>query len=59
MPLISAFGREAEAGRWICEFKAGIIYRASSKIAKATQETLSQKKKNTYIYLNCISSKHV
>jgi hypothetical protein len=33
-------------GRQISEFKAGLDYRVSSRTARATQETLSQKNKN-------------
>jgi hypothetical protein len=34
-------------GRWISEFEASLVYRVSSRIARATQEKkLSQKNKN-------------
>lgn len=35
---------EAEAGESVCEFRASLVYRASSQAARATQ-TLSRKKK--------------
>jgi hypothetical protein len=35
-------------GRWISEFKASLVYRVSSRTARATQRNLvSKKKKNT------------
>jgi hypothetical protein len=33
-------------GRWISEFKASLVYRVSSRTARATQRNLSQKNKN-------------
>jgi hypothetical protein len=41
--------QEAEAGGF-SEFEASLVYRVSSRIARATQRTLSRKKK--YIYAN-------
>jgi hypothetical protein len=32
-------------GRWISEFRASLVYRVSSRTARATQRNLSQKKK--------------
>jgi hypothetical protein len=33
-------------GRWISEFKASLVYRVSSKIARATQKNPVSKNKN-------------
>jgi hypothetical protein len=41
---------EAEAGRWISKFKASLIYRVSSRTARATQRnpvSKNQKPKQT------------
>jgi hypothetical protein len=32
-------------GRWISEFKASLVYRVSSRTARATQRNLSRRKK--------------
>ena len=42
-PLIPALRRQRQVGLY--EFKASLVYRISSRIARATQRTLSQKKK--------------
>jgi hypothetical protein len=31
------FNPSGGRGRWICEFEAGLVYRVSSKTARATQ----------------------
>jgi hypothetical protein len=31
-------------GRWVSEFKASLVYKVSSRIARAIQKTLSRKK---------------
>jgi hypothetical protein len=41
MPLIPALGRR---GRQISEFKASLVYRVSSRTARATQRNLVSKK---------------
>ena len=38
MPLILELGRQRQVDLW--EFKASLVYRASSKIASATQRSL-------------------
>ena len=43
MPLILPLGRQRQ-GRQISEFKASLVYKASSRTARAIRETLSQKK---------------
>jgi hypothetical protein len=42
---------EAEAGRWISEFEANLVYRMSSRTAWATQRNLVLKKKRCFINL--------
>ena len=42
MPLIPALGRH----RWISEFKASLVYRVSSRTARAIQRNLVSKKQN-------------
>jgi hypothetical protein len=44
MPLIPALGRQRQVD--LCEFQAYLLYRVSSKIARATQKNLSQKTLN-------------
>jgi hypothetical protein len=34
-------------GRWISEFKASLVYKVSSRTARAIQRTLSRKNKQT------------
>ena len=36
MPLIPSLGRQRQAN--LCEFEASLVYRASSRVAKATQK---------------------
>jgi hypothetical protein len=43
MPLISALGRQRQVD--LCEFKASLVYRVSSRIARATQRNPDWKKK--------------
>jgi hypothetical protein len=43
MPLILALGRQGR-GRRISEFKASLVYRVSSRIARATQRNSVSKK---------------
>jgi hypothetical protein len=43
MPLILHFGGR---GRWISEFKASLVYRVSSRTARATQRNPVSKNKN-------------
>jgi len=38
MPLFPALGRQRQAD--LCEFKASLVYRVSSRIAGATQRSL-------------------
>jgi hypothetical protein len=39
--------REAEAGRWISEFEASLVYRVSSRTARAAQKNpVSKNQKN-------------
>jgi hypothetical protein len=42
MPLIPAFGRQGQGQGQadLCEFEASLVYRTSSRIAKATQINL-------------------
>ena len=44
MTLLSALGRQRPAD--LCEFKASLLYRASSRAAWATQRNLVSKKLN-------------
>ena len=37
MPFFIPSTQEAEAGRWISEFEASLVYRVSSRAARATQ----------------------
>jgi hypothetical protein len=46
MPLKPAFGRQRQA--YLHEFEANLVYRGSSRIVKATQKDLSQKKKEFF-----------
>jgi hypothetical protein len=39
------FQHSGGRGRWISEFKASLVYRVSSKTARATQRSLSRKTK--------------
>jgi hypothetical protein len=48
MPLISALGRQ----RWISEFKASLVYRMSSRTARAIQK---KKKKHTHNFLRLLT----
>jgi hypothetical protein len=43
LPLIPALGRQRHVD--LCEFKASLIYRVSSRTAKATQRNLVSKNK--------------
>jgi hypothetical protein len=43
--------REAEAGRRISEFKASLVYRVSSRTARATQRNPVSKKKSPPIQI--------
>ena len=49
-PLIPALGGR---GRWISEFQASLVYRVSSRRAKATQRNPVSKKKKVQIDLSC------
>ena len=40
MPLIPAFRKQKQED--LCEFKASLVYRVSSRTAKATQRTINQ-----------------
>jgi hypothetical protein len=45
-------------GRWISEFKAGLVYRVSSRTARATQRNpvlKNQKKKKKEFYVKQVS----
>ena len=42
-PLISALGRQKQVG--LCEFEAGLVYKMSSRTARATQRNLVLRKK--------------
>ena len=44
LPVILALERQRQAD--FCEFKASLVYRVSSRIAKAHRETLSQKNRD-------------
>jgi hypothetical protein len=44
MPLIPGLGRQRQAN--LCEFKASLVYKESSKIAKTTTEEHCLKKPN-------------
>ena len=44
MPLILPFGRQGKVD--FCEFQANLIYRASSRTAKARQRSLVLKNQN-------------
>jgi hypothetical protein len=46
MPLIPALGREKQED--LCEFEASLVYRASSRIARATQRNPASKQINQY-----------
>jgi hypothetical protein len=35
--LIPALGRQGSRGRWISEFEASLVYKVSSRTARATQ----------------------
>ena len=38
--------QEAEAGEYLCEFRANLVYRMSSKAAKATRKNCLEKREN-------------
>ena len=46
MPFILALGRQRQAD--LCEFKASLVYRVSSRSARATQGDLFQKQTNKH-----------
>jgi hypothetical protein len=53
MPLIPAFRRQRQVD--LCEFKASLVYRASSRTARATQRNpVSKKKKKVLVFLSCV-----
>ena len=46
VPLIPALGRLGGRGKQISEFESSLVYRVSSRTARAEQRTLSRKNKN-------------
>jgi hypothetical protein len=50
MPLIPVLGRQRQAD--LSVFKVSLVYRTSSKRAKATLRNCFKKKKNIYIYIH-------
>ena len=55
MPLTSALGRQRHED--LCEFEASLIYKVSSKTARATQRhCLKKKKKKTLILIQVTST---
>jgi hypothetical protein len=52
MPLIPALGRQRQTD-WISEFKASLVYRVSSRTARATQRNPVSKKKKIHYRQYC------
>jgi hypothetical protein len=54
-PLIPALGRQRQA--WISEFEASLVYRVSSRTARATQRNsvLKNQKKKKSIFMGSFS----
>jgi hypothetical protein len=57
IPLTPALERQRQVD--LCEFEASLVYRVSSRTARATQrnpakETKQNKKRKVYYYLQCI-----
>jgi hypothetical protein len=45
MPLIPAIGRQRQTDFWISEFEVSLVYRVSSRTARATQRNPVSKNK--------------